>query len=177
MRRFGWYLFALGTVLLAMGACSVLPRPLGPLAKGEVRLRSMRLPDIMTAGVSYDVAVNFEGEDPSAIKRVVFHWVSENTPISAQQSLYCYSYEVQSNQPIGAVCPRWIAEGPYTSISPSFYVKGDDLTFAGSSRFTAKLPAEAVKSEYNRLVGYVEYMKNGSLVESNKVSAKTMIER
>jgi len=176
MTRFMRSFAILVGIPLTLAACSIMSLQLGPLSEGEIRLKNMQLPETMQAGVSYDVAVNFEGDEQPVIKKVCFHWVAENTSISSP-SLYCYTYEVQSNQPIGAVCPRWIADGPYTNISPLFCLNAEDIKFEGSGRFTVKIPGSAVRPEYNRLVGYVEYVRNGSVVETNKVSAKTIIEK
>jgi len=175
MRRFMRCIVTFGVILLTLAACSILPHRLEPRSEGELRLKSMRLPEVMQAGLSYDVSVNFEGDGRQDIRRVCLHWVAEHTSISSP-SLYCYTYEVQSNQDIGAVCPRWIAEGPYTNISPTIYLKAEEIRYEGPNRFTVKIPSTAVKPPYNRLMGYVEYIRDGSLVETNKVSAKTIIE-
>jgi len=161
---------------MALTACSIVPHTLGPLSEGELRLKSMRLPGTMQAGLSYDLMVYYEGDDKPAIKKVCFHWVSEQVSISSP-SLYCYAYEVQSNQPIGAMCPRWIAEGPYTNISSHYCVNADEIRYEEPGRLVVKIPDSAVRPEYNRLVGYAEYIRNGSPAETNRVSAKTIIER
>lgn len=176
MKQFVRYFTVVGAILLTLGACSTFPRQLGPLAEGELRLNSLHLPDTMQEGVSYDAVVDFEGRDPSVIKRICFQWVSENVALSSS-SLYCYAYEVQTNQPIGAVCPRWVAEGPYAAVSPTFCFNPEEIRYEGSGRFTVKIPATAVKAEYNRLSCYVAYIRHNDLVETNKVSARTLIQK
>lgn len=164
----------IGILLMTAAGCGTLP--IGPLSPGDMRLTHVRLPETMQAGVSYQLSATFEAEGQPRIKRVCFHWVSENVSIQSP-SLYCYTYEVQTNQPIGAVCPRWIADGPFTNISPVYCSPVEEVVYGPTGRFVAKIPQEAVKSNFNRLECYAEYFKDGELRETNRVSARTIIEK
>lgn len=164
-------------VILTICGCSGVPRRPGPLVEGEVRLKHIHLPASMQAGISYDARVDFEGNGEALIRKVCFRWVGESIS-GTSPSLYCFTQETVGGTPgVASTCPRWVTEGPYTAVSSLLCVDLPRIRFDEPGRFTVGIPESFIRPEYNRLVCYAEYLLDGVLVETNKVSGRALIER
>lgn len=164
---------AIVLILSLCTSCSILPK--GERSPGDLRLVALHVPDVIQEDLPYDAMVTFQSDEKPEIKRICFKWVAELIS-GVSPSLYCYAYEVETNQPTGSACTRWLAEGQFAQSSPSFCVEAKDIRFDSSERFLVKLRFANVKLFYNKLECYAEYYKNGELKETNRVSTKIKVE-
>jgi hypothetical protein len=174
MRRLIGSVFVVGWVLVVLSSCTTIPR--GGLASGEMRLLSMQMPDIVKEETTYDVVLNFEAEDQPQMKRACFHWVDERTRQMAP-SLYLYASEVQNDQPIGSAGSRWLDEGLHPRTSAAFCSNIERVVPGTPGRIIVRIRTGELRSEYNKLEGSVEYVKDGRVRETNKVSARIQVEK
>lgn len=146
------------------------------LSPGEMRLMRIELPEIMAENLPYDVIIKYAADGEPEIEKACFRWIAD-TPSVAKPSLYWYTHEVQTDQPIGSAKARWLAEGPYMDMSGTFCVDSDAIRDGGDDILIVKFKAGGLKPEYNRLECYIEYRGNGEPRKTNEVSAKFVVER
>jgi len=161
--------------LLFLSSCTLISK--AQMSSADLRLASLRIPDVVKEDLPYDVVVTFNADEPVTIKRACFRWIAEKSSV-VSPSLYCYASEVQSNDPIGSVCSRWLAEGPFSQASPEFCVdvervKTDDVP----PWFVVKIKSENVKLFYNKVECYVQYLQDGVTKTSNRVAAPILVEK
>ena len=164
----------IGFVTCFATSCSLLPQ--GVISKGELRLVNIHLPDVIQEDLPYDVIVTFDSEEKPQIKKVCFRWLSEMIN-SVSPSLYCYAMDVETNQQAGSSCSRWLAQGEFAQASPSFCVEGSEVRFESSERFFVKVHFVNVKLFYNKLECYVQYVQDGAVKETNKVTTRIKVEQ
>jgi len=155
-------------------SCSTTPT--SPAAPGEMRLTGLRIPGNLQAELPYAVVVNFRAEGRPEIKRACFQWVTD-TSLIRNPSLYCYMSEVQGNRPIGSSCWRWLAEGTYTQASPVMCSEVKDVNYEDPGSFVVNFSSRNVKLYYNTLEAYAEYVHNGQLKRTNKVTTRVVVEK
>lgn len=163
--------FSIVATLLLLTSCTIFPK--GIFSSGQVKLLSISIPGTMEENLPYDVVVTFRSEGDAKIRRACFRWLDQ-TELIKHPSLYCYTQEVTDNVPSGSACWRWLAEGKYSQASPSICTDLADMKeieYENPGRFTVRLSSKNVKPYYNAVECYVEYLVNGSLRTSNKVSA------
>jgi len=149
-----------GLTAIVLWSCTL--KRFMPLSTGEMKLIGFQVPDEMEENLPYDVLVNFESDGEPAIRRVCFHWYSEKTSMPAP-SLYCFTYEVTTNQPTGSYCTRWLGEGPYSHVSPLVCAKPYQVVYGSPGQLTVRLQSSDMKSYYNKLECYAEYLHDGTL--------------
>lgn len=162
---------SIAAMLFLVTSCTIFPK--GIFSSGEVKLLSISIPGTMEENLPYDVVVTFRSEGDAKIRRACFRWL-DKTELIKHPSLYCYTQEVTDNVPSGSACWRWMAEGKYSQASPSICTDLADIKeieYENPGRFTVRLSSKNVKPYYNALECYVEYLANGNLRTSNKVSA------
>lgn len=174
MRPAARVLLVLGVVLPFLSSCTTMKyRELYP---GEMRLTRMELPEVMAEHLPYDVLIKYESDGEPEIKKVCFRWVAD-TPSVAHPSLYWYTHEVQADEPIGSARKRWLAEGPYMDISAPFCLDPSAITYDGTDRLIVKFKSGDLKAHYNRLESHAEYVRDGEIKSTNKVSARFVVEK
>jgi len=176
MKKNDMYLTALGLVfLLLLSSCTIISK--AQMNNADLRLTSLQIPDVVKEDLPYDVLVTFNADEPVTIKRACFRWVAEKSSV-VSPSLYCYASEVQSNDPIGSACSRWLAEGPFSQASPEFCVNVDRVKLDDvPPYFIVKVKSENVKIFYNKVECYVEYLQDGVMKTSNRVAAPILVEK
>jgi hypothetical protein len=166
-------LLAFGFILILSSSCAVLPK--GIFSTGEVRLLSLNVPGTMQEDLPYDVVVTFREKGDARIRNACFRWL-DDAALVRKPSLYCYTAEVASNERIGSVCWRFLADGDYTHASPTFCTEVTDIVYEDPGRFIVRLSSRDVKPHYNALEGFVEYVADGALKQSNRVSTKIIVQ-
>lgn len=164
---------AAGLLILMAGCTTPFPRP---LHSGEMKLTRMYVSGTVEEGMPYDVVVNFKASGQPRIKQVCLQWLDQKVDVKSP-SLYCFAYQAQKVSPVGSEsCTKWLAEGPYTHISPLFCVAPKAVHYNQTpNNLIVSLRTKNVKPYYNKLQCYVEYIRNGELVQTNKVSASIRV--
>lgn len=165
---------AVGFLVLLAGCTTPFPRPLHP---GEMKLTRMLVSGSVEEGLPYDVVVNFKASGQPRIKSVCLQWLDQKVDVKSP-SLYCFAYEAQKggSSSVGSACNKWLAEGPYSHISPMFCVPPKVVNYDETpSNLVISLRTRNVKPYYNKLRCFVEYIQDGQLVQSNKVSASIRV--
>ena len=162
-----------GFILVATSSCAIFPK--GIFSTGEVRLLSLNVPGTIQEDVPYDVVVTFRDTGDANIRHACFRWL-DDAALVKNPSLYCYTSEVSSNERIGSECWRFLAEGDYTSASPTFCTEVKDIVYEDPGRFMVRLNPQDIQSQYNALEGYVEYVADGALKQSNRVSTRILVQ-
>ena len=161
-------------VLLSLSACAMMSNKLGLRQEGEMRLVQLKVPDVMHKDLPYKVEVVFEADGRPEIKNVCFQWLSVKMPVKSP-NLYCYAKEVESNQPIGAVCNRLVDEGVYDRISPLSCTRAEIVRYGMPGSFVVTLGPENVKPFYDALECRVEYVQGGEVRQTNKISKNVVV--
>jgi len=163
--------FLMVAAVFLVASCTIFPR--GIFSSGQVKLLSITIPGSMEEDLPYDVVVTFRSEGDAKIRKACFRWL-DKTELVKHPSLYCYTQEVSDNVASGSACWRWLAEGKYSQASPTIctdIADIKDIDYENPGRFTVRLSSKNVKPYYNALECYVEYLADGSLKNSNRVSA------
>lgn len=166
-------------VLLICSGCSLVPVRSGELSVGEVRLLSMKVPSTVQQDLPYDILIDFESAGKPQIRKACFRWLTEKVRVPSP-SLYCYTYEAETNGAIGSICSRWVAEGPYAQASPLFCSMVENVQYDSESkqgRLTVKIQSGNVERYYNKLECHLEYARGEAVDISNKVSERLRVER
>jgi hypothetical protein len=165
----------LAAVLLIASSCAMISHKLGLRAEGEMRLVRVAVPGVMKKDLPYKAEVTFEADGQPEIKSVCFRWLSVIAPVRSP-SLYCYTQEVEANQPIGAVCSRVEDGGIYRSISALSCSKPQNIRYGMPGSFTVMLEPGDVRPEYNAVECSVEYVQDGEVKQTNKVRANVIVD-
>lgn len=139
-----------------------------------LQLTAMVIPDTIEPGVPLDVVVNFKTEDEVSIRKVCFQWVSE-TVFKKVPSVYCYVIEAQDKLGHERACSRWLTEGAYDKVSPVKCLEPDKVTYEKNGSFHVNLSPTNIRSSYNMLECYTEYIYHGKVKWSNRVGARIRI--
>jgi hypothetical protein len=162
-------------VLLSASSCAMVSQKLGMRGEGEMRLVRVTVPGVMKKELPYKAEVTFEADGRPEIKSVCVRWLSVIAPVKSP-SLYCYTQEVQGDQPIGSVCSRMTDEGIYSRISALSCVKPQNISYGAPGSLTVMLEPGDVKPEYNALECSVEYVRDGEVTQTNKVRANVVVD-
>lgn len=154
-------------------SCTIFPK--GIFSSGEVKLLNLNIPGTMREDLPYDVILTFRSTGEAKITKACFRWLDEKALVK-KPSLYCYTSEVSDNARIGSECWRWLAEGQYSYASPTFCSDAMDIDYEDPGRITVRLTSHNLEPYYNTLECYVEYLADGTLKQSNKVSSKIIIQ-
>ena len=165
-------------VLLLLSSCAEFT--FAPLAKhkappaGDFRLLGVQVPESVQEDIPYDITGTFQATGEVKVLRACFRWFSDRAQMSSPP-LHCFTYEVQTNQPIGSVCSRWVAEGPHAIMSPLTCVRVEDVRYGTPGRFAVKLRSSDLKLAYSQIECYLEYLQDGVTKESNKITARIRV--
>ncbi|MCK8601478.1 hypothetical protein [Desulfoferrobacter suflitae] len=162
-------MFVMAACLIA--SCTIFPQ--GVFSSGQVKLLSITIPGNMDEDLPYDVVVTFRAQGDAKIRKACFRWL-DKTELVKQPSLYCYTQEVTDNVPSGSACWRWLAEGKYSQASPTIctdIAEIKDIEYEDPGRFTLRLSSKNVRPYYNAVECYVQYLADGTLKNSNRVSS------
>jgi len=158
---------------IMLASCTIIPR--GIFSSGEVKLLNLSIPGTMREDLPYDVVVTFHSAGEAKILKACFRWLDEKELVK-KTSLYCYTSEVSDNARIGSECWRWLAEGQYSYASPTFCSEVKNIVYEDPGRITVSLTSRNLEPYYNTLECYVEYLVDGAIKQSNKVSSRIVIE-
>jgi len=161
-------------LVLGASSCSMISQKLGIRSAGEMRLVKLSVPEVMNKDLPYPAELTFEADGQPEIKSVCFRWLNVVAPVKSP-SLYCYTQEVQSNLPLGAVCSRVTDEGIYSRISELACSKPAGVRYGMPGSFTVMLQAENVQPHYNALECRVEYVQDGEVKQTNKVTVPVLV--
>jgi hypothetical protein len=161
-------------LLSTVSSCSMISQKIGIRSEGEMRLVRLVVPEIMDKDLPYPAELTFEADGQPEIKSVCFRWLNVVAPVKSP-SLYCYTQEVQANLPIGSVCSRLTDEGIYNRMSELSCSKPKDVRYGMPGSFIVMLQAENVKPYYNALECRVEYVQDGQVKQTNKVTVPVMV--
>lgn len=161
----------LGVILFTASLCACTRFPYRPLPPGEVRLMRLEVPETMQVDMDYQAVLSIRAAGVPVVKQACFRWLSE-VPSVANSSMYWYNYEASSNEPMGSARSRWLAEGPYYDFSGPVCVEAEGITVIPPNRVNIRFQAKGLKPHYNALECYIEYLMDGQVRESNRVSAQ-----
>lgn len=164
-------LFIVAAIILT--SCTIFPK--GIFSSGEVKLLNLNIPGTMREDLPYDVIVTFSSAGEAKITKACFRWLDEKALVK-KPSLYCYTSEVSDNARIGSECWRWLAEGQYSYASPTFCADVKNVVYEDPGRITVSLTSRNLEPYYNTLECYLEYLVDGAIKQSNKVSSKIIIQ-
>lgn len=161
-------------LLVLVSGCTT-PSFLRPLHTGEMKLTGMRVSGTVEEGMPHDIVVLFKANGRPLIKSVCLQWLDQRVDVKSP-SLYCFVYETQQPGSVGSACTKWLAEGPYSHISPLFCVRPRTVHYDETpSNILVRLRTRNVKPYYNKLQCFVEYVRDGRLVQTNMVSASIRV--
>ncbi len=164
----------IAAVVAVLASCSYLPYHLGS-STASVRVTNLELPDVIREGLPYDVSVSFDSDRPPHFQKACFRWVAEQIS-GYSPSLYCNSTEVNSNQPLGSACGQWSSEGMVQS-SPEFCVGVENMRIDMPGRMLVRIQPQDLKTGYNKLEGYFEYLEDGQLIKTNKADTHILVDK
>lgn len=157
--------------MIGLASCAIFPK--GIFSSGQVKLLNLSVPGTMHENLPYDVVVTFRAEGGAKIRKACFRWIDETSLVN-QTSLYCYAATVDEGL---SACRRWMADGQYSHASPTFCADIKEITYDETpARFTVRLSSHNVKENYNKLECYAEYVIDGTLKNSNRVSSKIPVQ-
>jgi hypothetical protein len=133
----------------------------------------MQMPDVVREDLPYDVRVSFDAESTPQFKKACFRWVAE-TISGASPALYYHAAQSNSNQPIGSTGSQW-QDGGAAQSSPEFCVGPEDIRTNVPGELYVRIHPQNLQAGYNKLVGYFEYMQDGQVLTTNKVSTRIMV--
>jgi hypothetical protein len=125
----------------------------------------------MEEGLNYDAVLTIRTDAAPAVKQVCFRYLAE-VPSVAHSSMYWYSYESSSDEAIGSAGTRWLDEGPYSDFSNIVCAGREQVKFTSTDRVVVRFQAKGIKPQFNALECYIEYLLDGQVKESNRVSAR-----
>jgi len=143
------------------------------MTTGDVRLTRMQMPDVVREGLPYDVRVSFDAEFTPQFKKACFRWVAE-TMSGVSPALYYHAAPVSSNQPIGSPGSQWQNEAAEQS-SPEFCVGPENIRTNVPGELYVRIYPEDLRPGTNKLVGYFEYVQDGEVFTTNKVSTRVLM--
>lgn len=85
--------------------------------------------------------------------------------------MYWYNLEVAGDKNPGSEGTKWIDQGPIQDFSSTFCIGEKDLRVVGLDRIDFRFVARDIKQTYNKMECYAETLVEGSMRESNRVSA------
>ena len=168
------YGLAVVVLMSTLSSCTLLQYR--PMSSGEMRLVSVKTPDIVNENMPYDIVVTFLCDGEPQIKEVCFHWAIDKANVPAP-SLYMFTREVQSDQRMEPMGSRWIEQGTYTQIPASFCSAAEKVSYGDRGTFTARIQTGSLDLQYNRLECRVKYVQDGSLKETNKIVGRVVIDK
>jgi len=131
----------------------------------------LEVPEAVQPDFFYDLVLNIRTISAPAVRRACFRWVSE-VPSVAHSSIYWYSYEASSHQPLGSARSQWLEKGAYYDFSGPLCVEGGDIRFISTDRVVVRFQAREFKPHFNALECYLEYEVDGRVKESNRIRAR-----
>lgn len=151
--------------------------PRGPWSSGtgSVRVTDMEMPDVVREGLPYDVMISYNSDGAPQFSKACFRWVSEKIAGNSP-SLYCYSADVDSSLPDGSACGTWQGAGMVQS-SAEFCADVADIRRDMPGRVQVRIRPQGLKEDFNKLEGYLEYIEDGQVVQTNKIGTHILVER
>jgi len=164
-------LFAILAAGLFLSSCASVQ--LRPLSSGETRLTYMEMPEIVREDLPYEVILSVAAEEKPLIKKICFRWLTEEIS-SGSPSLYCYTTGVDFAK--GPSCATWVAQNVSVG-SDSFCAGPEDIRSDIPGKLIVKIRPTKLNTTYNKLEGQAEYLSDGRLKLTNKISTKIIVER
>ncbi|MFZ2445261.1 MAG: hypothetical protein WAW37_02795 [Syntrophobacteraceae bacterium] len=162
-------LAAILLVGLVLSSCSFVN--LRPLSSGEARLTYMEMPDVVREDLLYEVILTVASDEKPEIRRICFRWVAEEKR-SASPSLHSFSMSPDSTQ--GLSHSSWA--GPEARLSSDmFCVEPADIRTNVPGKLVVKIRPTHLTPEYNKLEGQAEYVMDGRLRMTNKISTRVLV--
>lgn len=143
------------------------------MTAGEVRLTRMQMPDVVREDLPYDVRVSFDAESTPQFRKACFRWVAE-TISGGSPTLYYHAAQVSSNQSMEAAGSQWQDTGTSQS-SPEFCAGPENIRSNVPGELHVRIHPQNLQPGYNKLVGYFEYMQDGQVLTTNKISTRIVV--
>lgn len=165
-------LLAIVGASLALSACTTALQ-LRPLDSGEARLTKMQMPEVVREDIPYDIVLDITSDGKPEIRKICFRWMAE--PISSG-SPSLYSYATAPGNTTGPTTATW-ATPEVTAISEYFCISGEDIKTNVPGKLVVRIRPANLKLNYNKLEGQAEYMSEGRVRTTNKVSTHIMVDQ
>lgn len=165
-------LFAIIGASLVLSSCTAALQ-LRPLTQGEARLTRMQMPDVVRSDIPYDVVLDIVSDGNPEIRQVCFRWMAE--PISTG-SPSLYTYATAPGNTTGPTTATWL-NPEVTALSDYFCVSREDIRTDVQGKLIVRIRPTNLKINYNKLEGQVEYVSDGRLRLTNKVSTHIIVDQ